>query len=80
MPISPRRRLTRSIPPRPTYEGAPGAEVASTNLRPNAEARRVADNTLRHAPYLQAELKRIAGITVVCLGMLGVLAAIDQFR
>lgn len=80
MPISPRRRLTRSIPPRPTYEGAPGAEVASMSPRQNAEARRLADNTLRHAPYLAAELKRIFGILTVCLSMLGVLAAIDHFR
>ena len=48
--------------------------------RVTAETRRVNENVLRQAPYLVAELKRIAGITTVCLGMLAVLAVIDHLR
>ena len=81
MPDTPRRQLTRrSLPPRPTYEGAPGAEAVQPTLRQTSESRRIAENTLRQAPYLGAELKRIAGIIVVCLGMLGVLTIIDRMR
>ncbi len=78
---TPRRRLTRrSLPPRPTYEGAPGAEAASPTLRQNAEPRRVAENVMRQAPYLAAELKRIVGVTAVCLGMLAILTVVDRMR
>jgi len=82
MPSTPRRQLTRrSLPPRPTYPGAPGVEHEQpAPPRHNAESRRVAENTLRHAPYLTAELKRIGGITVVCLGMLAALTVIDHLR
>ena len=80
MPATPRRHLTRRVaPPRPTYEGAPGSEAAPSH-RQTAESRRVSENVLRQAPYLAAELKRIAGIVVVCLGMLGVLTVIDRMR
>ncbi|MFA7250007.1 MAG: hypothetical protein WC273_10300 [Dehalococcoidia bacterium] len=79
---SPRRHLTRrSLPPRPTYPGAPGVEEASVpTQRQSAETRRVAENLLRQAPYLTAELKRIAGVISVCLGMLAVLTIIDRMR
>ncbi|MEI7925213.1 MAG: hypothetical protein WCI61_03330 [Chloroflexota bacterium] len=81
MSLSPRRRLTRrSVPPRPTYEGAPGAEDAEVSHRTLAETRRVNDNVLRQAPYLAAELKRIAGVSGVCLAMLIGLTIIDRMR
>ncbi|MSQ30261.1 MAG: hypothetical protein EXR68_07230 [Dehalococcoidia bacterium] len=81
MPSTPRRRLTRrSLPPRPTYEGAPGAEAAPPILRQNAETRRVSGNPLRHAPYLAAELRRIAGVAAICLGLLAVLTVVDRMR
>ena len=80
MPPTPRRRLTRRIaPPRPTYEGAPVAEE-DVSHRVTAETRRVNENVLRQAPYLVAELKRIAGITGVCFAMLAALAIIDRMR
>ena len=78
---TPRRRLTRrSLPPRPTYAGAPGVEAATPPPRQNAETRRVTENVLRQAPYLGAELKRIAGVTSICLGMLAALTIIDRMR
>ena len=81
MPSTPRRHLTRRVaPPRPTYEGASGVEAESPTPRQNAETRRVTGNLLRQAPYLSAELKRIAGITSICLGMLVVLTIIDRMR
>ncbi len=82
MPGTPRRQLTRrSLPPRPTYEGAPAVEDAAvTTRRQSAESRRVTENVLRQAPYLAAELKRIAGVVTVCLGLLGVLTVIDRMR
>ncbi len=81
MPDTPRRQLTRrSAPPRPTYPGAPGVEEAQPTSRRSAETRRVAENVLRQAPYLTAELKRIAGVITVCLGMLGALTIIDRMR
>ena len=79
---TPRRQLTRrSLPPRPTYDGATGAEDAALpTRRQSAEMRRVNENVLRQAPYLAAELKRIAGVVTVCLGLLGVLTLIDRMR
>ncbi|MSQ30800.1 MAG: hypothetical protein EXR64_02075 [Dehalococcoidia bacterium] len=79
---TPRRRLTRrSLPPRPTYEGAPGVAAAPTTApRQNAETRRLSENVLRQAPYLGAELRRIAGVITVCLGMLAALTIIDRMR
>ena len=82
MPPTPRRRLTRRVaPPRPTYEGAPVVDAAEpTNHRVTVETRRVNENVLRQAPYLAAELKRIAGVTTVCVAMLIALTVIDRLR
>ena len=81
MPDTPRRRLTRRVaPPRPTYEGASVGSEAAPTLRQSAETRRVSENTLRQAPYLVAELKRIAGTAGVCIAMLIVLTVIDRMR
>lgn len=81
MPRTPHRRLTRRPPPRPTFEGVVGPSGdAVLSARQNAEARRVTANTARQAPYLMAELKRVAGVTGVCLGILAVLAVVDRVR
>ncbi len=80
MPTTPRRRLTRRVaPPRPTYAGAPVDDAPATQ-RQNAESRRGSESALRQVPYLSAELKRIAGVTSVCLGMLALLTVIDRLR
>ncbi len=81
MPQTPRRRLTRRPPPRPTVPG-PLTPVGDAVLsaRQNAEARRVTENVARQAPYLVAELKRVAGVSAVCLGLLALLAVIDRVR
>lgn len=81
MPPTPRRRLTRRVaPPRPTYEGAPGVESEPESHRVTAETRRVNENVLRQAPYLVAELKRVAGVTTICVAMLIALTVIDRIR
>jgi len=81
MPTTPRRRLTRRVaPPRPTYDGATDAESIAPSHRQTTESRRVSESVLRQAPYLAAELKRIAGVMTVCLGMLGLLTVIDRMR
>jgi len=81
MPDTPRRRLTRRVaPPRPTYDGAVSGAEGVPTLRQTAESRRVAESTLRQAPYLAAEIKRILGTAGICLAMLGVLTVIDRMR
>ncbi len=80
MPDSPRRRLTRRPPPRPTFEGAPGASIAVAPVRQEHESQRVISHSAREVPYLVAELKRVAGVTSVCLGLLAVLVIVDKFR
>ena len=78
---TPNRRLTRRVaPPRPTYEGAPGAEMAAPLSRSVTDSRRASADVLRQAPYLMAELKRIAGVFSVCIGMLVLLAVVDRLR
>lgn len=82
MPRTPRRRLTRHAAlPRPTYEVLPGQSGdAVLSARQSAEGRRVAQSTARQAPYLLAELKRVAGVTAVCVGLLAMLAVIERVR
>lgn len=66
----------RSLPPRPTYDRAPGAAATQTERR-NAVSR-PALLVEREAPYLLAELKRIALVTATCLGLLGLLVIVDR--
>ncbi len=82
MPRTPRRRLTRHTAlPRPTYDALSGrAGDAVLSARQEAEGRRVAQSTARQAPYLAAELRRVAGVTAVCVCLLGVLAIIQRVR
>jgi len=73
----PRRRLTRRVaPPRPTYDGAP-ASVAAPH-RETREALRPVNYVAREAVNVKMELRRVAGITATCFGLLAILAVIDR--
>ncbi len=75
-PTPPRRRLTRRVaPPRPTYGGAPAPAVAQHATR---EALRPTNYVAREAVNVKMELRRVAGITATCFGLLGILAVIDR--
>ncbi len=65
----------RSLPPRPTYE--PAAAGAPTPDRRNAMSR-PARLVEREAPYLMAELKRIAMVSGTCIGLLALLVVVDR--
>ena len=78
MPSTPaRRRLTRRVaPPRPTYDGVPTtATPARTSTR---EALRPVNYVTREAVNVKMELRRVAGITATCFGLLAILAVIDR--
>ena len=85
MPRNPRRRrpiARRTLPPRPTYKGAP---ETPEEVRPERRSTRRRERTpqatfeAREAPYLGAELRRVFGVSVACLGLLGVLVVVDRF-
>jgi len=80
MPDSPRRRLTRRPPPRPTFEAAAPVAGGAMGVRQSHETQRVLAHTAREVPYLVAELKRVAGVTAVCFGLLAVLVIVDRLR
>ena len=84
MPANPRsrRRRGRRRPPRalavaqgaaPATAAAPAVarESATTGTRPE----RLVE---REAPYLGAELRRVATVSAVCLALLAVLVAVDR--
>ncbi len=74
----PRRRLTRRVaPPRPTYDGAPTTAEAS-NRHETREALRPVNYVAREAVNVKMELRRVAGITATCFGLLAVLVVIDR--
>ncbi len=79
----PRRPTTRgpmgrrSLPPRPTYEPASSNEAAVAGAR-RAQLSRPARLVEREAPYLIAELKRIAMVTGTCVGLLVLLVVVDR--
>lgn len=79
----PRRPTTRgpqgrrSLPPRPTYDSAPGGATAAPPER-RSQAVRPARLVEREAPYLIAELKRIAMVTATCVGLLALLVVVDR--
>ncbi len=74
----PRRRLTRRVaPPRPTYDGS--APTAAAPARANTrEALRPVNYVAREAVNVKMELRRVAGITATCFGLLAILAVIDR--
>ena len=80
MSESPRRRLTRRPPPRPTFAVGIEAGAATPTTRQAAESQRVAAHVAREVPYLVAEMKRVAGVTAVCLGLLAALVVVDRLR
>ena len=80
MPDSSRRRLTRRPPPRPTFAVGVEAGGAMPTTRQAAESQRVAAHVAREVPYLVAEMKRVFGVTAVCLGLLAVLVVVDRMR
>lgn len=72
----PRRRLTRRVaPPRPTYDGAPVPEVPHRETR---EALRPVNYVAREAVNVKMELRRVAGISATCFGLLAILGVIDH--
>ncbi|TAK76254.1 MAG: hypothetical protein EPO16_07475 [Dehalococcoidia bacterium] len=73
----PRRRLTRRVaPPRPTYDGAP--VPAAAGHHETREARRPVNYVAREAVNVKMELRRVAGISATCFGLLAILAVIDR--
>lgn len=56
---------------------APGAPRA-TSMRASAAMSRPARLVARETPYLRTELRRIAGVTATCIGLLAVLAIVDR--
>ena len=73
-----RTRSPRSLPPQP---GQPALDAAAggTSPAPRSSApdrpQRILD---RDTPYIAAELRRIAYVTVACTGLLVALAVIDR--
>ena len=82
MPEPTPRRLAarrRSLPPRPTYDGARAeheAHEATSTQRLSRPARLVE----REAPYMIDELKRIALVSATCIGLLVLLTVVDKMR
>lgn len=79
-PRSRRRRLPRRLPPRPPAGAradaaarppADGGTSTATETRPE---RLVA----RDAPFLGAELRRVAAVSGVCFALLALLVAVDR--
>lgn len=82
MPRSPRRRQSRArrrLPPRPTYDRASVPDVdparPSTPDPSPPQARRA---SARDEGYLASELRRVAGVSAACLGLLAVLVVVDR--
>lgn len=81
----PRRPTTRgplgrrSLPPSPTYDHAPAAPASDAAATRRREAQsRPARLVEREAPYMLAELRRIAYVTATCIGMLVMLVIVDR--
>ncbi len=75
----PRRRLTRVAPPRPTYDGAP-LPVAAASEHTSRQALRPTAYVAREAVNVKMELRRVAGVTATCFGLLAILAIIDRVQ
>lgn len=84
MPRNPRRRRPtsrRSLPPRPTYKGAPETPEEEQPERRTARRRERTPQVTyeaRETPYLSAELRRVIGVSAACAGLLGVLVIVDR--
>lgn len=75
----PRRRLTRVAPPRPTYDGAP-VPVAAATEHTSRQALRPTNYVAREAGNVKMELRRVAGVTATCFGLLAILTVIDRLQ
>ena len=70
--------MRRSLPPRPTYEGA--AEAQSGGSRSARQSSRPLSLVEREAPYMFDELKRIFMVTGTCVAVLIALTVVDRLR
>lgn len=66
--------MRRSLPPRPTADGA--AEAS----RGSRQASRPLSLVEREAPYMFNELKRIFMVTATCIAVLVALTVVDRLR
>lgn len=79
----PRRPTTRgpqgrrSLPPRPTSDGGAGA-LGPEPRTARTQVTRPARLVEREAPYLLAELRRVAMVSGVCVGLLVLLVVVDR--
>ena len=82
MPRSPRRRQSgprRRLPPRPTYDRAPALRVdADAPSTPDPSPSLARRASASDAGYLASELRRVAGVSAACLGLLAVLVVVDR--
>lgn len=83
----PRRPTTRgplgrrSLPPGPTYGRASSSATAAPAPGERRQTQsRPARIVEREAPYLLAELRRIALVTGTCVGMLLMLVVVDRLQ
>ncbi len=74
-PRSRRRRVPRRLPPRP---GEPQRPVSRPGDLASAETR-PARLVEREAPFLRAELRRVAAVSTVSVVLLASLVLIDRF-
>ena len=72
-----RNRPRRNPLPAPPPPGPPSPGVAGARTSASERPRRLLE---RDAPFIGAELLRIAMITAVCGGLLVLLVLIDRFR
>ena len=68
------------MPPRPTYSDSPAGAEATVVAAPASGVSRPARLVEREAPYLIGELKRVAGVTATCIGLLVILTIVDRMR
>ncbi|MFA7296792.1 MAG: hypothetical protein WC211_06365 [Dehalococcoidia bacterium] len=69
-----RMAMRRSLPPRPTYEGA------TEGVRATRQSSRPLSLVEREAPYMFSELKRIFMVTGTCVAVLIALTVVDRLR
>ena len=70
------------MPPRPTF--APDAPSVAARSGDEARLRRETERAMvaaeRESRYLMSELKRVAGVTATCIGMLIALAILQRMQ
>jgi hypothetical protein len=82
MPRNPRRRQSRTprrLPPRPTYDRAPAPDADATRPATRDSSPSLARRaSTRDGGYLASELRRVAGVSAACLGLLALLVVVDR--